>query len=239
MIVGGPAENYIERCLESIHIQEYTNWTAQVILDPVGDNTYNRALRFQTDQLRVKLNETRKYNVVNFLEASSLLNPEDDDVLVMIDADDWLAGPNTLDIVNKYYSQVPELLVSHGSWVPYPRPNATNNVPYSMEDYQGNIRKLWWRASHLRTCRYKIWKHIDPQDLKDQTGNFFKITGDLALMYPMLEMAGFLRVRFIPEILYVYNQETPFSDDKHSSQLQLSTAAYIQNMKPYSYRETF
>ena len=239
MVVGGPAEDYIERCLESIHIQEYPNWSAQVILDPVGDKTYERALRFQTDQMKIKLNETRNYSVANFLEASRLLNPQDDDVLIMIDADDWLAGPNTLDIVKRYYDGIPELLVTHGSWVPYPLRNVPhNNVPYSEEDFQ-DLRKVWWRASHLRTCKHKVWKCINLESLKDPLGKYFRVAWDLAIMYPMLEMAGYRRVKWIQEILYVYNQETPFSDDKQNKQLQADTAEHIKNMTLYAFRKAF
>lgn len=239
MVVGGPAETYIERCLESIKNQNYPNWTAQVVLDPVGDETYNRALKFQRDKIKIKLNETRNYNVANFLEAAKLLNPADNDIMIMIDADDWLANPFVLSVVKKYYNDNPELLVTHGSWAPYPKPNIHNNRPYSEEEFKQGIRKFQWRGSHLKTFKYKVWKHLKEDDLRDDTGNFFSVTGDLALMYPLLEMAGYLRVKFIPEILYIYNQETLFSDDKKNLQRQMWLTDWLARKEPYKCLEKF
>lgn len=48
VIVGGPAENYVEKCLESLCNQTYKNWTCQVMLDPVGDNSYLKSYQVRT-----------------------------------------------------------------------------------------------------------------------------------------------------------------------------------------------
>jgi glycosyltransferase involved in cell wall biosynthesis len=239
MVVGGPAEAYIERCLESIKNQNYPNWTAQVVLDPVGDETYNKALKFQSDKIKIKLNDSRNYNVANFLEAAKLLNPGDNDIMIMVDADDWLANPYVLSVVKKYYNDDPELLVTHGSWAPYPKPNIHNNNPYSEEEFKQGIRKFQWRGSHLKTFRFKLWRHIREEDLRDDTGNLFSVTGDLALMFPLLEMAGYHRVKFISDVLYIYNQETSFSDDKKNLQRQMWLTDWLASKKPYECLEKF
>jgi len=50
IIVGGPAEGYIERCLQSVLSQpEY--FQAQVVLDPVGDKTYEQAKKYECDRI--------------------------------------------------------------------------------------------------------------------------------------------------------------------------------------------
>jgi predicted SAM-dependent methyltransferase/glycosyltransferase involved in cell wall biosynthesis len=233
MVVGGPAEKYIDKCLSSIAEQNYKNWSCQVILDPVGDKTYENSLKNQSEKIKIQLNETRQYNVANFLTASKLLQPADNDVLVMIDADDWLSSPESLSIEASYYAKNPNLLVTHGSWEAYPVPNVTNNIPYSVQDFKNGIRAVPWRGSHLRTCKYKIWKLIKDEDLRDSDGKYFTVTGDLALMFPMLEMAGYERVKFIPEILYVYNQETDFTDEKLRHGTQLSIETYLRGRPPY------
>lgn len=247
MVVGGPAENYIERCLASITNQRYTKWSAQVIIDPVGDKTYDRAIKFESDKMKIKLNETRQYNVKNFLDASKLLNPADEDIMIMVDADDWLAHNDVLSTLIKYYDSIPELLVTHGTWTPYPHnlaphyriPGNHNNRPYEEEEFRQNIRKFQWRGSHLKSFKHKVWKHLKEEDLKDANGDFITVTGDLALMWPLLEMAGFDRVKFVPEILYIYNMETPFNDDKVHLQMQMKTADYLVAKEPYKRLETF
>lgn len=238
MVVGGYAEPYIEKCLKSIESQNYTNWKAQVILDPI-DNSFQKAVKFQSNKISVLLNGERRYNIANFLNAVTLLKPDDNDVLIMIDGDDWLADSSVLELLNSYYEKQPDLLLTHGSWKPYPDPNKpTNNGSYSEADFEVGIRRAPWRASHLRTCRYKLWKHLKDESLRD-TDYYYKVTGDLAIMFPLLEMAGFKRIKFIPEILYIYNQETPFNDEKVIHSEQREKDKKIRSLTPYSYREEF
>jgi glycosyltransferase involved in cell wall biosynthesis len=233
MVVGGPAEKYVDRCLSSIAEQTYKNWACQVVLDPVGDKTYENALKHKNEKIKIQYNNVQQYNVANFLDASKLLQPSDEDVMIMIDADDWLASSESLSILASYYRNNPEILVTHGSWEAYPRPNATNNFPYSQRDFEIGIRTVPWRGSHLRTCKYKLWRNIKDSDLRDANGQYITVTGDLALMFPLLEMAGFKRVKFIPEILYQYNQETEFGDDKLRHRKQLDTEEYLRKLTPY------
>jgi glycosyltransferase involved in cell wall biosynthesis len=235
MVVGGYAERYIERCIESVYSQKYENWECQVILDPVGDNSYDKAVKYQNKKLKVKLNEIRQYGLANFLEASKLLNPLDNDIMVMLDADDWLASPDTFSILISKYIKNPKLLLTHGTWESYPPIGISSrwNYPYTQEDFKTGVRKIAWRASHLRTCKYKLWKRVKDEDLRDPSGKYFTVTWDLAFMFPMLEMAGFNRVEFIPEILYIYNMETPFNDYKINSNTQVNTETYIRNRPPY------
>lgn len=242
MIVGGPAEDYIDRCLNSLIYQEYTNWAAQIIIDPfpVGSKTYERALKFQSDKVKVKLNESRGYPLPNQLEAARLLNPADDDVLITLDADDWLSGPEVLKILRRYYDENPEILLTHGSWRAYPNEFAPhNNRPYTENEFQRGVRNSLWHASHLRTCKYKLWRNVKDEDLRDPEGKYFTTAGDVSLSFPMLEMAGLKRIKFIPEILYIYNQETAYNDEKLIIQQQRGVASYIAGKSPYAYKESF
>lgn len=235
LIVGGYAENYIERCLQSIVDQDYPYWKAQVVLDPV-DGSYERALKFKSNKIDIIKNLERKYNIANFIKAMSLLELEDEDVLVMVDADDWLANSSVLSTLNSYYARQPDLLLTHGSWEPYPNPNRTNNFAYSKEDFDKGIRNVRWRGSHLRTCKYKLWKYLRDETLRDGD-YYFTVAGDLAIMFPLLEMAGYNRVQFIPDILYIYNQESAFNDEKKHLQEQKQNEAKLRRMAPYKILE--
>jgi len=95
-----------------------------------------------------------------------------------------------------------------------------------------SFRKDQWRASHLRTFKYKLWKNLDKNDLKD--GNkYYEMTYDQAIMLPLLEMAS-ERSKYIPEVLYVYNTENPLNVDKIKAQRQSELAQTIRNKKPYT-----
>ena len=88
-------------------------------------------------------------------------------------------------------------------------------------------------SSHLRTFKYKLWNKIDNKDLRDEQQNYFKVSWDMAFMFPMLEMSN-KKSEFIQEILYCYNRNNPLNDDKLNNELQLKTEAYIRSKKKYN-----
>ena len=81
-----------------------------------------------------------------------------------------------------------------------------------------------------------MWKNVKDEDLKGPDGLYARVTWDLAIMFPMLELSGYNRVKFIPEIIYVYNQETPYNDGKMRLKEQMQFADYFAAKQPYSYK---
>lgn len=242
VIIGWNVGTYLERCLKSVIDQEYKDWTACVVLDPSGDNSHSIASKYSILDERIKLvlNSNREYATSNIIRSIDEQPCQDGDVIVTLDGDDWFSDNKSLSIVKGYYDRYPNLLVSHGSWVSYPDPLArNNNYPYSTEDWQKGIRRVPWRASHLRTFKYKVWKHVNKEDLKGPDGLYARVAWDLAIMFPMLELSGHSRVIFVPELIYTYNQETPFNDSKMRLMEQMQYADYFAAKPPYMYKETF
>jgi len=244
VVVGGPCSSYIQRCLSSLNNQTIKDWQACVVLDPVGDGGFEKASTYVSDRIEVVLNKERMYALPNIIRSIEMMQPQDDDIIATVDADDWLYSydnPNpwtSLEIVKSYYDRDPNLLLTHGSWYSFPDTSAnTNNAPYARSDFNGNIRKIPWRASHLRTFKYKLWKHVKHEDLKDENGNFYMSAWDLAMIFPQLEMAGYDRIKFIPEHIYTYNQETPFNDAKERGKQQMYYTDYIAAQPQYKYKE--
>jgi glycosyltransferase involved in cell wall biosynthesis len=239
VVVGWKAEIYVARCLGSIVSQAVSDWTACVVIDPSDDRTVNLAEVYANDpRITVIANSIQMYALPNIIRSIDEQHPVDDDVIVTLDLDDWFSGPNSLEIVKRYYDRNPQLLLTHGSWVSHPNPaSPTNNGPYTLEDWAKGIRRVDWRGTHLRTFKYKVWKHVKDEDLRGPDGKYFDIAWDLAIMLPMLEMAGKDRVQYVSERIYTYNQETPYNDYKLRLKDQESTADYINSMLPYSYIE--
>ena len=92
-------------------------------------------------------------------------------------------------------------------------------------------RQDQWRASHLRTFKYKLWKNLDQSDLQNDDG-YYKVAYDQAIMLPLLEMAG-NKAEYIPEIMHVYNRINPLNVDKTKQQEQFQTAQEVRAKKPY------
>lgn len=238
VVLCGQAEKYISFCLDSYLRQSYQNWTAQIMVDPMGDKTYEIAKSYESDKVSVHLNERRCFALGNTIEGIKLLEPDNDDVIITMDGDDWLNGTDALDIISQAYFENPDLLLTHGSWTAWPDPNVPeNNEPYTRLEFQKNIRKARWKASQLRTFKYKLWKYIKDEDFRDGYDQYFTAAGDCAYMWPMMEMAGYDRIKFIPERIYVYNQENPHGDSIANVLPQMYFTDYIAAKPPYEYKE--
>lgn len=240
VVVGGYAERYISKCLDTICGQTKTDWEVQVVLDPIGDRSYENALHFASDKIKIKLNTTQQFGLHNIIDAINFLNPADEDIILTIDADDWLFCKDSLKILKDKYAEKPNTLLTHGSWVGYPNSSCvTNNSTYDIAHFIKGVRHVDWRGSHLRSFKYKLWKYVRDADLRFIDGQYYDVAWDLAMMWPMIEMAGLDRIQFIPDILYVYNQETQHNDYKTKLKKQMAYTDYIANLPSYALRENF
>lgn len=84
----------------------------------------------------------------------------------------------------------------------------------------------------LRTFYTGLFQKIDINDFKI-LGKFFPMTCDLAIMFPILEMAG-KNQSYIDDVLYIYNDDTPINDYKVNRDFQISLEKYIRGKAPYS-----
>jgi glycosyltransferase involved in cell wall biosynthesis len=230
-------EKWIETCIQSIKKQTFTNFKCILVDDISSDNSYEIAKNVIADDTRFVLvrNEEKKLALRNIYDGIQILNPDDEDIIVTIDGDDWLSRNDSLEILNKYYVEGQDTLVTYGTYIEFPSGNRPSNVSKYPEEVvkTNSFRKDIWRASHLRTFKYKIWKSINLEDLQDSSGNFYKMAWDLAFMFPMLEMAG-PRAKYVREAIYCYNLVNPLNDHKVDHQLQLSLDNEIRNKKSYS-----
>jgi len=104
-------------------------------------------------------------------------------------------------------------------------------VPPAAIDQQRS-REIPFVFSHLRTFKFFLWKQIRDASLRDAQGRYFRAAWDLAIMYPFLEMAGH-SIKYIHDILYVYNCESPLSDSKRDPVGQGAADRYIRSLPRY------
>ena len=90
-------------------------------------------------------------------------------------------------------------------------------------------------------CFLTYGEYVKLNDLKEgrvvpngsyNNGEFYRMAWDVAFMMPMLEMAAERHV-FVPDILYVYNNDNPINDFKVNSGLQLELDRQIRTKPPY------
>lgn len=216
IVIGGPAEKYITKCLDSIKSQTNINWECQVVLTPFPDKTFEIAKKYECNKIKVVLSDKDSFVIKNIQYALDLLKPNDEDIICTVDADDWLANNDVLSTIDRYYMSNKDLLLTYGSWCTWPEnkqiPN--NSFSYNETDFTKGIRRTLFRGTHFRTMKYKVFKNIPKNEFKDKNDNIYTVAGDAAIMIPALEMVGYNRSKFVPEILYVYNRETEFNEDK-------------------------
>lgn len=226
---------WVERTLGSVASQSVHTWNAIYINDASTDDTAQKVEQFRKIHgLEGKIilinNEMRQGALANIVKAVYMC--EDWDVMVTLDGDDWLSGPDVLKKLDAVYNQN-DIWMTYGSYRQFPSGSKGTFVkPIPTEITASNTyRKHPWSVSHLRTFYAWLFKAIRLEDLKIN-GEYFPMSGDLACMFPMIEMSGG-RFQYIPDILYIYNVQTPSNDHKLNRALQERMGRIIKNRPPY------
>jgi glycosyltransferase involved in cell wall biosynthesis len=227
-------EKWLSKTVESLLSQKYDNFSCYFSDDISTDRGLEVLNKYKDPKLNIITNTEKKYALKNIYDTINYSKPSDEDVIVLLDGDDWLFDDFALYKLNYYYSNE-DILLTYGTYVHYPQGILPSNVTsYSENVIKNNLyRKDTWRASHLRTFKYKLWKNIKIEDLKDDDGEFYRMAWDLAIMFPMLEMSGG-KHKCVSDILYCYNTSNPINDHKVNLNLQLSTDRKIRNKIPYN-----
>jgi glycosyltransferase involved in cell wall biosynthesis len=225
------AEDYVERCIGSLMGQNYRDFVCYITDDISTDRSVEKVKEMIKGDDRFILIENKEkfYQPGNYDQVIRDNDKIDnDEVIVEVDGDDWLPDSKTLSRIAEVYSN-PEVWIANGSF------KYSNGQPgfASEQAITANLRKSRFTASHMRTWRAFLWRNIKQDDLKDENGIYWKVTGDLAFMYPMLEMAGQEHYKFMEDINYIYNEENPLNDHKVDITLVNDIAVKIRNMKPY------
>ena len=227
------AEKYLEKCLNSILKQTYKNFKVKVIDDCSTDSSYELASEICSRNANFYLRKnTRRLGALNNIYELLSLNIEEPSktIDVLVDGDDYLYSGDVLNILYEKYLNT-NCLITYGSHL---SSKGVQGKKYPLLIRKFNLyRKYFWYASHLKTFRHDLWLAINKRDLVDQNGHFFSVASDLALMFPMLEMAG-KRQEYIKDLLYVYNDQNPISDHKIRRKDQILAAKEIREKKIYN-----
>ena len=227
-------KNWYKRNLNSVFSQNYTNFRIIFIDDCSPDNTGQMAVEYvkllgKENQITIILNEERNGALANIYKAATMCQP--DEIMVNLDGDDWLAHPLVLNHLNAIY-QDPNIWLTYGQfqWWPKNIPGFGHSVPSEILE-EGRIREYGWATSHLRTCYAGLFQKIKKEDLLHEE-KFFPMAWDLAIMFPMLEMAG-NRCKFVNEILYIYNTDNSINDHKVNGNQQVDLGSIIRGKTRY------
>jgi len=227
-------EQWIQKCIESIKDQKYENFSCVLIDDISTDDSYKKCIEVVGEDKRFTIikNEEKKYALKNIIDGISSLSPDDEDVIITVDGDDWLYDERVFNKINNIYARK-NCLITYGNYERYPDGKLGHCTKYPDHVVKNNLyRRDTWRASHLRTFKYKLWKNIKNEDFLDENGEYLDVAWDLAFMFPMLEMAA-ERQAFVNSPLYVYNMSNPNNDFKTKIEKQRMYDGMIRRRSKY------
>ena len=235
--------DWVETNLASVLNQTYTNYRVIYIDDASTDGTYDKVKSIVGDlpNWKVIRNEENKGAAYNYNESAKALFPDDDEILVHLDGDDWLYDEYVLENLNKFYNEK-DCWMTYGDFVCYDGSgSSTKSFPQGTpHDEFIHRHKLYrqdvWKASHLRTYKYFLWKAIDKEDMISSIdGKYYWHATDLAWAYPCMEMCPKDKIGVVDFITYVYNT-TPKNQERTKVREAVDNSKFeveIRNKKKY------
>lgn len=224
--------HFLDNCIESLLAQDYDHFEVIMIDDASTDHSH-RKIPHDDPRFRLVRHDmghgygwNHHHAVTTYCDAG--------DIVVSLDGDDWLACADALTHVNRVYSE-------SDCWVMYGQfqyDNGEYGISRSIASSDDFARlRDDWCASHLRSYRAGLFHRIADQDpeyscLKDAHGNWLTSAADAAVMFPVMELAGFERVRYNDRVLYVYNCENPRSWHHQAPAEQQASFVEVQRKRP-------
>ena len=112
------AQKWLGKCLNSIKLQTYKNFKCIVIDDNSTDNSFEVANKLVEKDSRFKVikNDKNVGPLANAYNGAIMLSEDPEDIVVIVDGDDMLAGKNSLKTLNEYY-QKESCWMTYGSYI--------------------------------------------------------------------------------------------------------------------------
>ena len=232
---GRNCEKYVKKHMKSLNDQTFKDFKHLMIDDCSTDNTTREILKYGNDNTILFTNTKRQYWIANALKYLTPYIKTGDEIVVIVDMDDWLNGDRVLERVFDEYEKNLDCWMTYSRMM-YSSSGRTShwipiyNIPILMDR---SFRNVIWSFTHLRTFKGFLWKEIKNEDLLDQKGKYIKYAYDQAILLPMLEMSAPHHILFIPDVLYCYNDENPNQVEKNLRKEQEESARYIRSKRRY------
>lgn len=231
--------HFLANCVESLLSQDYLDFEAIFVDDASTDGS---AAEIPLDDPRVTLvrNDRRMGAAANIHQAV-LTRCAPDDIVVHLDGDDWLATASALNYINDFYNK-------HDCWVMYGQHRTTEGKygicgPLSTPECLQRVRETW-RLSHIKTYRAGLFQRIADQDinydcLKDDAGCWLSSAVDAAVMFALVDLAGFDRIRYNDRVLYIYNTGNAHSVHQERREEQIRNFSTVQRKRRFAPLESY
>jgi len=218
-------ETNIDSLITSIENQQNTSWKCIIIDDISTDATWEHLSARLGEDARFQLikNTQKKYALRNIVENARILQDDEDVVIAVVDGDDSLCNPATVDILTAAYARGNQVVWTAHRWDTNGM-NISGTVPHHINPY------FWpWKSSHLRTFKSSLLSRVSDKNFKNFKGEWFKRGYDQALMLPLMYTSD--RFEYVPEVCYLYNIDSssiPAEERNWCERDQISTINFVR-----------
>jgi glycosyltransferase involved in cell wall biosynthesis len=197
-------KDWVSTNLESILEQTYTNYEVIYVNDASTDNTLEQVNELVGNDKRFHIisNKENLDSPTNYFKYvyEFMHNRDENEILVELCGDDWLATPTVLEQLNNVYIENDCWLTYGGMhvWngdtnVTLPQPQNSN---YSEFVHKNALyRKDQWRAGHLHSFRWFLHDKFNPKHAVSLIDSeLYKEASDLQLIFSLMEMIPFNKI---------------------------------------------
>jgi hypothetical protein len=189
VIVGRNNGAFLDKTIGSVVQQRYENYRIVYVDDGSDDGSLElaRDLLFESGRkMEVVTNEEARGVVANL--AQVVQDCKNDEIVVVVGGEDWLAHEWVLSTLNQYYANA-DLWITYGQSCEYPQ--------YTIDRVKAPGRNKPFTPLPLCSFYAGLFKQMGVGELADL---------EMAYMLPMLEM-GEGHSTYVPEVLYVLNRK--------------------------------
>lgn len=222
-------ERYIKECINSIKNQNYKNFECIIVDDGSKDKTKDliKDLIKLDPRFSLYSNNKNRGAAYSRYRGFQFFKAKNQDICMYIDGDDYLIHNNVLNrILDEYQDK--NCWFTYGSYNG-PFENLSKPLPSKIKTNK-DFRKNEWIYGHPRTYRYFLLKNLKKNDFKGPDGKFLPTCTDIGFLYPLLEMSGKKRIKYISDILYFYREHSNNTWKKNNKEYYRK---FICSKKPY------
>tara|TARA_R110000772_G_C13196112_1_gene429539 strand:+ start:106 stop:882 length:777 start_codon:yes stop_codon:yes gene_type:complete len=214
-------EAFIKECIESVFAQKQSDWEMYIFNDASHDKSREVAREVANGDPRIKIIENKVNRGAVYNKTYNFINhakPDDEDIIVTLDGDDYLGSRYALCYLKKIYSE--GYWFSYGGFIASEKSFYDSASPDHLTpiDWNRSLRNQRFCITALRSHKFFLLKNLRDKDLRCRNGTLFKFPEDIILNIPMAEMAGEDKCFFLKEKIYSYrihkNNDT-FQNDDH------------------------
>lgn len=222
------AEQFLAICLDSIVFQSYSNYICYLWDDGSTDQSQsicNHYINLYSDIFKYYHSATNlgpaasKYHGLKAIQANSSPN----DIVLIVDGDDYLIDVNTFQIINDTYLRTKCWFTYGGcvgKWC-----DQGDDLP------NDHFRNEKWRYTHPRSLKASLIPYLTEEEFKINGTWLLKGT-DRPLIFSCLELAGHNRVQFINSPLYNYRSHPNNTLLKLDKDIIKNHIQYVNQQKP-------